>query len=85
MWVAFGLSQQKRFLLLDETLGGMDILAKEPFFRLLKKISGEGTGVVLTTHDVDLASRFADWVIVLSKGRVTYEGPPMADLRGCLS
>jgi len=85
VWVAFGLSQQKRFLLLDETLGGMDVLAKEPFFRLLGKIAGDGTGVVLTTHDVDLASRFADRVIVLSRGRVTYEGPPMADLRGCLS
>jgi len=84
-WVAFGLSQQKRFLLLDETLGGMDVLAKGPFFRLLKQIAGEGKGVVLTTHDLDLVADFADRVVVLSRGRVAYDGSPRADLRHFLA
>ncbi len=84
VWVAFGLAQRKRFLLLDETLSGIDILARGPFFRLLKRIANEGKGVVLTTHDLDLVGDFADRVVVLSQGRVTYQGPPTADLRSFL-
>ncbi len=81
VWVAFGLAQQKRFLLLDETLSGIDILARGPFFQMLKRIANEDRGVVLTTHDLDLVSDFADRVVVLSKGRITYQGPPTEDLR----
>lgn len=83
-WLAFGLAQEKRFLLLDETLGGLDILAKVTFFGLLKRIASEGKCVVLTTHDLELVTDFADRVVVLSRGRVTYEGGANANLRGFL-
>jgi ABC-type hemin transport system ATPase subunit len=51
---------------------------------MLKGIANEGKGVVLATHDLDLVSDFADRVVVLSQGRVTYEGPSTADLRSFL-
>jgi iron complex transport system ATP-binding protein len=85
VWLAFGLAQQKRFLLLDETLDGLDAFAKRSFFELLKVAASEGTGIVLTTHDLDLVADYADKVIVLSRGRVAYEGPPNMDLERCLS
>ncbi|MBM4445557.1 MAG: ABC transporter ATP-binding protein [Chloroflexi bacterium] len=75
-WLAFGLAQEKPYLLLDETLGGLDILARKSFFGLLKGIASQAKGVVLTTHDLELVSDFADWTVVLRAGRVTYEGPP---------
>jgi iron complex transport system ATP-binding protein len=78
-WLAFGLAQEKRFLLLDETLDGLDVLVKKSSFELLKEVAAEGKGIVLTTHDLDLVTQFADKVIVLSSGRVVYEGPPNAD------
>ena len=83
-WLAFGLAQEKRFLLLDETLGGLDVVAKQAFFRLLKEVAAEHRGVLLTTHDLDLVAEFADKVMVLSSGRVSYQGPPSVDLRGLL-
>jgi iron complex transport system ATP-binding protein len=79
-WLAFGLAQEKRFLLLDETLDGLDTLVKKSSFELLKEVATEGKGIVLTTHDLDLVTHFADKVIVLSSGKVVYEGPPNADL-----
>lgn len=84
-WLAFGLAQEKRFLLLDETLGGLDVLAKQSFFKLLKQIASEGKGIVLTTHDLELVADYADRVVVLSHGRVTYEGPPNAHLYNFLT
>jgi ABC-type cobalamin/Fe3+-siderophores transport system ATPase subunit len=79
-WLAFGLAQAKRFLLLDETLDGLDIFSKRSFFKLLREVASRGTGIVLTSHDLDLVSDYADKVIVLSSGKVVYEGPPTDDL-----
>ena len=84
-WLAFGLAQEKRFLLLDETLDGLDILAKQSFFKLLKELAAEGKGVLLTTHDLDLVTQFADRVIVLNGGRVSYEGSPNTNLQNLFS
>jgi len=83
-WLAFGLAQEKRFLLLDETLDGLDVFAKRSFFELLKQAASEGTGVVLTTHDMGLVADYADKVIVLSDGKVVYDGPPDVNLERCL-
>jgi len=80
-WLAFGLAQEKRFLLLDETLDGLDIVAKQSFFKLLKEIASEGKGVLLTTHDLDLVTQFADKVIVLNGGSVSYDGSPNTNLQ----
>ncbi len=80
-WLAFALAQEKRFLLLDETLDGLDIIAKQSFFKLLKQIASEGKGILLTTHDLDLVTQFADRVIVLNGGIVSYDGPPNTDLQ----
>jgi ABC-type cobalamin/Fe3+-siderophores transport system ATPase subunit len=83
-WLAFGLAQMKRFLLLDETLDGLDLPAKRSFFRLLRELAAEGRGVLLTTHDLDLVTEFADRVVVMSGGRVKYEGPPVVDIEPLL-
>ena len=50
-WLAFALAQEKKFLLLDETLDGLDVLVKKSSFELLKEVAAEGKGIVLTTHD----------------------------------
>lgn len=83
-WLAFGLARGRRFLLLDETLDGLDIRAKRAFFRLLQEIAGQGTGVALTTHDLRLVEDYAGAVAVLSGGKMVYQGPPVAGLEGLL-
>ena len=84
-WLAFGLAPEKKYLMLDETLDGMDIFVKRAFFQLLKDIASQDNSILLTSHDLDLVNEFADRIIVLIGGRVIFEGPPDSDLRRLLS
>lgn len=79
-WLAFCLAQEKDLLVLDESLQGVDYFSKQFFFRMLKDVATRGKGVVLTTHDLDLAARFADHVLVLRDGMLVHDGPPTVDL-----
>lgn len=80
VWLAFGLASEKAFLIFDETLEGLDFFAKQAFYRLLKEISGQDRGIILSTHDLNMVNEYADKIIVLSQGRVAYEGGATADL-----
>lgn len=81
VWLSFGIATDKDFLMLDETLDGMDTFAKRGFFQLLKEIARDGKGVLLATHDLSLVTEFADRIIVLSDGKVVFEGQADADLQ----
>ena len=83
-WLAFCLAQEKDLLVLDESLQGVDYFSKQFFYGLLKDIAAQDKAVVLTTHDLDLAARFADKVLVLRDGGIVYDGPPTDDLPSLL-
>ena len=78
-WLAFCLAQDKQFLILDESLHGTDFFVRQTLFQLMSNVAAEGRGVVLTTHDLELASRFADRVLVLRKGSLAYDGTPQQE------
>lgn len=80
-WLAFGLAPAKDFLMLDETLDGMDFFIKRSFIHLLKEITRDGKSILLTTHDLSLVTEFADKIIVLVNGRITYQGTPPSDFQ----
>jgi iron complex transport system ATP-binding protein len=84
-WLAFGLAPDKKFLMLDETLDGMDIFAKRTFFQLLKDIASRDKSILLASHDLTLVNEFADRIIVLIGGKVIFEGPPDSNLERLLS
>ncbi len=65
-----------RLLLLDEPTRGMDYAAKAGLLRLLRTWQAEGAGVLLVTHDVELAAQAADRVVLLDEGRVCADGAP---------
>ena len=48
---------------------------------VLRAEAARGTCVVVSLHDLGLAARFADRVIVLAGGRVAADGPPDEALR----
>jgi energy-coupling factor transporter ATP-binding protein EcfA2 len=66
-----------RLLLLDEPTRGMDYFAKRELVRLLREWQVEGTGILLVTHDVELAAEAADRIAVLDEGRIVADGPPV--------
>ncbi|MGH8564284.1 MAG: heme ABC transporter ATP-binding protein [Gammaproteobacteria bacterium] len=67
----------ERFLLLDEPNAGLDLAHEHGVLGLIRRLCREqGIGVLMVLHDLQLASRYADRVIVLKEGRVLTAGPP---------
>lgn len=54
-----------RWLLLDEPTAALDLAHQHAAMRLLRAWAGQGVGVVMVLHDLNLARRYADDLIVL--------------------
>lgn len=63
-------------LLLDEPTKGLDPLAKEKLAHELLELTETGMGVVMVTHDVEFAARYASRCAMLFGGAITAEGTP---------
>jgi ABC-type methionine transport system ATPase subunit len=61
-------------LLLDEPTAALDPLSTQVIVRLLQRLRGEGVAILLVTHELAVARRVADRVVVLVAGRVVEEG-----------
>lgn len=75
-FLASVLAQKPKILLLDEPTSALDVHHQARFFRLLQSLSREGMGVLVVTHDINLASLFSDSMMVLSGGEPFAFGPP---------
>ena len=76
VWLAFCLAQDREFLLLDESLHKLDFMKREIFFRMLSGLAEDGMGVVLITHDLQMALRHGHRVLMLRDGELVFDGPP---------
>ena len=63
-------------LLLDEPTKGMDAASKLALTGLLRDIAAQGCGVLLVTHDTELAAECADMCGMLFNGEILNEAPP---------
>ena len=76
VWLAFCLAQQREFILLDESLHKIDYPTRDLFFRMLANLAEDGKGVVLITHDLQMAERHSRRMLLLGDGELVYDGPP---------
>ncbi len=75
--LARALAQEPRLLLLDEPTAFLDLKHRLAVYDLLVRWSREcGITVVLASHDLDLAARFADRVALVHRGAVAADGRP---------
>jgi len=72
--IARALAQEPSGLILDEPTASLDIRHEMSIFRLLRSSTDRGMTVLLITHHLNLAARFADRFLLLSQGRVAAEG-----------
>jgi cobalt/nickel transport system ATP-binding protein len=65
-------------LLLDEPFSALDVKSQMELVKIINKVSSErNIAVVLTTHDVELVSQFADTVYLLASGnKLSQKGTP---------
>ncbi len=80
--VAATLSQEPRWLLLDEPTASLDLHHAVAIFRVLQASAEEGLGVLVVTHDLNLAALFASRVALLQRGRLAGLGRPEEVLTG---
>jgi len=73
--LAAALAQEPRILLLDEPTASLDLQHQQSIFRILNERAGrDGLGVVVVTHDVNLAAQFCTHVLLLNDGRAVAQG-----------
>ena len=75
--LARGLAQETGILLLDEPTANLDIRHQMDVAHMLRDLShAKGIIIVMICHDLNIASRYSDRIILLSEGRVFADGTP---------
>jgi iron complex transport system ATP-binding protein len=74
--IARALATEASLLIADEPTASLDVRHQLNVMALLQRVAHEGTAVLAIVHDLALAMRFADRVIVIDRGRVVADGPP---------
>ena len=77
--LAVALANEPGLLLMDEPTAGMAPRERMELMQLTVEIVRErGIGVLFTEHDMDVVFAHADRIMVLDRGQLISEGPPMA-------
>ncbi|HYX51314.1 MAG TPA: ABC transporter ATP-binding protein, partial [Ktedonobacteraceae bacterium] len=77
--IASVLSMQGKILLLDEPTAGQDYRSYIAFMEYLRSMGGLDA-LLIITHDLDLALRFTQRVLLLKEGNIVGDGPPLQEL-----
>lgn len=81
-WLALVLAQQTPLLLLDEPTSHLDLAQQIEMLKLLQlRVREVGTTVVSVLHDLNLAARFSDHLVLLSPDGLIAEGAPEVVMR----
>lgn len=70
------LLREATVLLLDEPTKGLDAYAKAELAQLLQELCREGTSILIVTHDVEFAARYATGCALMFDGLLLSEGEP---------
>ena len=67
---------EKRYLLLDEPTSSLDLAHELLVLELACRHAKRGAGVLVVLHDLNLAARFCDRIVLMFDGRVVDDGEP---------
>lgn len=77
VWIAMALAQQTDLILLDEPTTYLDLAYQLEVLELLYRLNREqGCTIVMVLHDLNLAARFADYMIAIRCGDIIKHGTP---------
>ena len=74
------LATRPGWLLADEPLANLDLAHAAALVHRFREQAAAGRGVVLVLHDLSMAMNHADRVVVLDRGRLAADGPPVQAL-----
>ncbi|WP_031314339.1 energy-coupling factor ABC transporter ATP-binding protein [Caldanaerobacter subterraneus] len=70
------LVMEPEVIILDEPTAYLDAEHTEELIKLLDSLKEEGKTIVVSTHDVDFAYLWADYIYVMKDGKIIKEGTP---------
>lgn len=76
VFIAKALAQEPSILLLDEPISALDINRQLQVLELIRSLVEEGMIAIAALHDLNLAARFCDKLILLKEGEVIASGKP---------
>ncbi|WP_439575854.1 ABC transporter ATP-binding protein [Phreatobacter sp.] len=79
--IARALAQEPRYVVLDEPTASLDFGNQGKVMRQIRRLAGDGLGVLFTTHDPNQALGHADRVALLRDGGLMATGPAGEVLR----
>jgi cobalt/nickel transport system ATP-binding protein len=74
--IASILAMEPSLLILDEPTSGLDPQNVDAVMSILNSLSKEGKTILLSTHDIDLAYSWADYIFIMNRGQVAGQGYP---------
>jgi oligopeptide/dipeptide ABC transporter ATP-binding protein len=73
--IAASLVLHPDILVADEPVSMLDVSVRAGVLAILSELRGRGLGILMITHDLSTAARFADRIAVMYLGRIVEEGP----------
>ena len=70
------LAMRPEIMILDEPTAGLDPQGAIKIMNLLSELNREGITIVISTHDVDLVSKYVNKIFVMADGEIIGEGTP---------
>jgi len=65
-----------RYLVLDEPTSAFDLSHQQMTLEIVRRFAAQGVGVLVVVHDLNLAARCADKMVVVTCGRIAAQGTP---------
>ena len=77
-WIAMALAQETEILVLDEPTTYLDMAHQLEILMLLQKLNKEeNRTIVMVLHELNNATKFADYLIGVKEGEVVFRGKPL--------
>lgn len=75
--IAGVVAMEPKVIILDEPTAGLDPKGVEEIMTLLKKLKDEkGITIILSTHELDIVSEYADYIYIINSGEIKGSGAP---------
>ncbi len=74
--IAGVIAMKPEIMVLDEPTAGLDPQGCAEIIEILDELNADGKTIIFSTHDVDLAAKWADSIYVLHEGRIKRQGSP---------
>lgn len=75
MFIARALAQQAELVLMDEPFAGLDTPSRAELLDVMARLRAEGVSLVVATHDLDVAARGVDLVLLLDRQTLAFGAP----------